>query len=204
MQKLHAGYYLQVLAATDNLYLRGGESVTQGLALFDLEVTNIQAGHDWVVAHQQDDNSIAEWCWKYPDAGVYCLDLRQHPRERVRWLEPAFAAAQRLKQRQWKSASLGNLGIAYKNLGEYRRAIEYYEQSLAIKREIGDRQGEANSLFNSAFALDQLGDRPAAIAHAEAALKIFEAIESPYASKVHDQLAKWRAEDQSPGQSSTE
>ena len=80
-QKRHAGHYLGVMWATDALYQKGGESMTQGLGLFDLEVTNLRAGHDWVVAHQQDDNSIAEWCWKYPHAGVYCLSLRQHPRE---------------------------------------------------------------------------------------------------------------------------
>jgi tetratricopeptide (TPR) repeat protein len=91
------------------------------------------------------------------------------------------------------------LGIAYKNLAEYRRAIEYHEQSLTIKREIGNRMGEANSLYNSALALDQLGDRPAAIAHAEAALKIYEAIESPHASIARDLLAEWRGEDKASG-----
>jgi tetratricopeptide (TPR) repeat protein len=323
-QKRHAGHYLEVMWATDALYKKGGESMTQSLALFDLEVTNLQAGHDWVVAHQQDDNSIAEWCWKYPHAGVYCLSLRQHPHEQVRWLEPALAAARRLKRRDWEGVALGNLGIAYgklgeyrraieyheqdlriareigdhqgegnalgnlglaydslgeyrraieyheqrlkiareigdrqgegqtlgnlglayfslteyrraieyheqdlriareigdrlgegnalgnlgtayKNLGEYRRAIEYQEQHLKIAREIGDRLGEANALFNSAVALDQFGDRPAAIARAETALEIFEAIESPNASIVRNQLAKWRGEDKASGRGSTE
>jgi tetratricopeptide (TPR) repeat protein len=318
-QKRHAEHYLDVLAAADDLYLKGGESVTQGLALFDLEVTNIRAGHDWVVAHQEDDNAIAEWCCHYPNAGVYCLAIRQHPRESILWLEPALAAAQRLKQRNWQgptlgnlglaydslgehrraiecheqhlqitrefgdrmgegqalgnlgnaynslgeyrravgyyeqqlqitrkigdrlgesrglgnlglayhklgeyrraieyheqllqitreigdrfgeSRGLGNLGVAYKKLGEYRRAIEYYEQALKITREIGDRLGEANSLYNSALALDQLSDRAAAIARADAALRIYEAIESPAASKVRDQLAKWRGEDKASG-----
>ena len=75
---------------------------------------------------------------------------------------------------------------------------------MQIAREIGDRLGEANALFNSALALDQLGDRPAAIARAEAALKIYEAIESPNASRVRDQLAKWRGEDKASGQGSAE
>jgi len=323
-QKRHAGHYLEVMRGADALYKKGGESVTQGLALFDLEVTNIRVGHDWVVADQQDDNSIAEWCWRYPHAGVFCLGLRQHPGERIRWLEPALAAARRLKRRDWEGVALGNLGItygklgeyrraieyheqdlriareigdhqgegnalgnlglaydslgeyrraieyqeqrlkiareigdrqgegqtlgnlglayfslteyrraieyheqdlriareigdrlgegnalgnlgtAYKNLGEYRRAIEYQEQHLKIAREIGDRLGEANALFNSAVALDQFGDRPAAIARAETALEIFEAIESPNASIVRNQLAKWRGEDNTSGQGSAE
>ena len=314
-QKRHAAHYLKVLGATHGLYIKGGESVTHGLALFDLEVINIQTGHAWAEAHQQDDDTVAELCWKYPDAGVHCLFLRQHPREQIRWLELALATARRLKRRAWEGAALGNLGIAYKNLGEYRLAIEchekdlevlreigdrigegaalgnlgsvygrlgeyhraieyleqslqiarevgdhlaeiqvlvslgssyhglgeprraleyyqqqfqiareigdrlgeskalgglgitydklgehrlaieYHEQSLQIAREIGDLSGEAAAFLNSALALDQLGDRLAAIARAEAAIKIYEAIESPWASKARDQLAEWRNED---------
>ena len=41
---------------------------------------------------------------------------------------------------------LGNLGSAYKNLGEPRRAIQSYEQALQIAQEIGDRRGEGNHL----------------------------------------------------------
>ncbi len=43
---------------------------------------------------------------------------------------------------------LGKLGIAYKNLGEPRKAVEYYEQALVIDREIGDRRGEGTDLWN--------------------------------------------------------
>jgi tetratricopeptide (TPR) repeat protein len=323
-QKRHAKHYLEVIRAADALYKKGGDSVTQGLALFDTERTNIHAGQNWVAAHQQDDNAVAEWCFGYPNAGINCLALRQHPREQIRWLEPALAAAERLKRRGWEGTSLGNLGIAYQSLGEYRRAIEYHEHHLDIAREIGDRRGEgnalgnlgnsyqslgeyqraieyqdqvlqiarevgdrrvegtalgnlgiahyslsdyrraieysgqqleiaheigdrfgeanalgslglaysdlgeyrraiehygkqleitreigdrlgeANALFNSALDLDQLSDRPVAIARAEAALKIYEAIESPYASLARDQLAKWRGEDKTSGRGRTE
>jgi tetratricopeptide (TPR) repeat protein len=171
-QKRHAGHYLNILAAADNLYLKGGESVTQGLALFDLEVTNIRAGHDWAVAHQQDHNSIAEWCWKYPDAGAYCLLLRQHLREQVRWLETALTAAQLLKQRQWEAATLGNLGLMFSRLGEYRRAIGYFEQTLQIAREIGDRQCEGNGLGNLGIAHKSLGEYRRAIECHEQNLQI--------------------------------
>jgi tetratricopeptide (TPR) repeat protein len=318
-QKRHAGHYLKVLAAADDLYLEGGESVTQALALFDVEQTNIHVGHAWVAAQQQNDEAAAEWCWEYPDAGVYCLNLRQYPREQLRWLELALAAARRLKRRGWEGIALGNLGNTYYRLGEYRRAIEYHEQHLQIAREIderkqegqslgnlglsyeslgeyrraieylekrlqiarevgdrrgegnalgnlgnthyslgearraieyheqnlkiareigdrlgegnalgnlglghyslgeyhraleyheqsltikcaiGDRLGEANALFNSSLTFDKLSDRPAAIVRAEAALKIYEAIESPHASRVRDQLAKWREEDKASG-----
>ena len=41
-----------------------------------------------------------------------------------------------------KEIRLGNLGIAYSDLGEPRKAIEYYEQALKIDKEIGYRRGE--------------------------------------------------------------
>jgi tetratricopeptide (TPR) repeat protein len=174
-QKRHAGNYLKVLAAADDLYLRGGESVIEGLALFDLEVTNIRAGHDWVVAHQREDNSIAEWCWEYPHTGVYCLSLRQHPREQLRWLEPALAAARRLKQRRREGQTLGNLGIAYYGMGEYHRAIEYQEQRLKIAQQIGDRLGEGQALGNLGIAYYNLGEYRRSIEYHEQALVIDKA-----------------------------
>ena len=55
-----------------------------------------------------------------------------------------------------EGTSLGNLGIAYYSLGEYRKAIEYHEQHLEISREIGDRLGEGNSLGNLGLAYTAL------------------------------------------------
>jgi len=88
--------------------------------------------------------------------------------------------------------ALGNLGNAYKNLGETRRAIQFYEQRLTIAREIGDRRGEGNALWNMSLALDQLGECAQAIQHAEQALTIYEQIEAPIAAQVRAQLAAWR------------
>jgi tetratricopeptide (TPR) repeat protein len=175
-QKRHAGHYLEVMRAADALYQKGGDSVTQGLALFDAERTNIQAGHGWVVLHQQDDDTAAEWCFEYPNAGAYCLPLRQHPRERIRWLEPALASARRLKRRQWEGFALGSLGLASFALGEYRRANGYHEQSLQIAREIGDRTGEGNALGNLGLAYQCLGKYRRAIEYHEQALVIEQAL----------------------------
>ena len=47
---------------------------------------------------------------------------------------------------------LGNLGLAYHDLGEMKKAIEYYEQALKIAREIGDRRNEGNWLGNMGLA----------------------------------------------------
>ena len=82
----------------------------------------------------------------YTEVGAYVLNLRQHSRERIRWLEIALAAARRVQDRAGEGNARGNLGLAYFSLGETRRAIQFYEQYLSIAREIGDRRGEGNAL----------------------------------------------------------
>ncbi|RLF46258.1 MAG: hypothetical protein DRN17_00825, partial [Thermoplasmata archaeon] len=52
----------------------------------------------------------------------------------------------------WKSKCYGNLGAAYRNLGNFKKAIEYYEKALEIAIEIGDKFTEA--LIHLNIALD--------------------------------------------------
>jgi tetratricopeptide (TPR) repeat protein len=172
-QKRFATHYRDVLAAANKLYLEGGKSLLHGLALFDLEWGNIQAGHAWVAAQvDAADTDVVRLGMTYSDAGVYVLDLRQHARERIRWLEIALAAARRLKNRQAEGVALGNLGLAYADLGETRRAIQFYEQRLTIAREIVDRQGEGNALTNLGLAYGDLGETRQAVLFYEQALLI--------------------------------
>jgi tetratricopeptide (TPR) repeat protein len=172
-QKRFATHYRDVLAAAKKLYKEGGESLLRGLALFDLEWGNIQAGHAWVAAQADAaDADVVRLGMTYPDAGVYVLHLRQHARERVRWLEIALAAARRLQDRDGEGVALGNLGVAYKNLGETRQAIHFHEQHLAIAREIGDHQGEGYGLGNLGNAYADLGEARRAIQFYEQALLI--------------------------------
>lgn len=172
----HAQYYLEVLRNADDLYQKGGDSLMSGLALFDLERANIEAGQAWAKENSADDNAAAGVCSDYPDAGVYCLGLRQHPREWIGWLEAGLAAARRLGNRPAEGMHLGNLGVAYKNLGEYRRAVEYYERHLQIARELGDRQGEGSTLGNLGVAYQLLGEYRRAIEYHEQHLQIARGI----------------------------
>jgi tetratricopeptide (TPR) repeat protein len=172
-QKRFATHYKDVLAAADTLYLEGGESLLRGLALFDLEWGNIQAGHAWVAAQADAaDADVAQLGMAYPDVGVYVLNLRLHSREWIRWLEIALAAARRLQHREGEGVALGNLGTAYKNLGETRRAIQFHEQHLAIAREIGDRRGEGIALGSLGTAYHLLGETHSAIEFYEQRLTI--------------------------------
>jgi tetratricopeptide (TPR) repeat protein len=168
----HAQHYVEVLRNAKDLYKQGGDSLMSGLALFDLERGNIEAGQAWATENAADDNTAARICSDYPDAGAHCLDLRHHPRERIRWLEAGLAAARRSKNRSVEGAHLGNLANAHKNLGEYRRAIEYHEQHLQIARETSDRQGEGSGLGNLGVVYGKLGEYRRAIECHEQRLQI--------------------------------
>jgi len=172
VQRRHAAHYKNVAAAANELYMQGGESITRGLGLFDLEWGNIEVGQAWAAGHAGEDDAAARLCCDYPKVGWYCLELRQHPREKIRWLEVAMAAARRLGDHIAESGHLGDMGAAYAALGDARRAIEFYEQQLVIVREIGDRGGEGNALGNMGVAYADLGDARRAIELYEQALVI--------------------------------
>ncbi|WP_449421005.1 tetratricopeptide repeat protein [Phormidium nigroviride] len=64
------------------------------------------------------------------------------------------------------------LGIAYRNLGDYRLAIEYHQKDLEIAREIGDRGGEGGANGNLGNAYQSLGDYRLAIEYHQKRLEI--------------------------------
>jgi tetratricopeptide (TPR) repeat protein len=171
-QRRHAAHYKDVLGAAKSLYRQGGASVGAALGLFDSEWANIGAGQAWAEAHSAADEVAASLCADYPDAGVHLLDLRQHPREIIRWREGALAAVRRLKNRRAEGAHLGHLGLAHFWLGEYRRAVSYHEQALVIFRENGDRRAEGQCMGNLGSAYYSLGDYHRAIDHHQQDLAI--------------------------------
>lgn len=168
----HAAHFMAVLGAAHRQYLQGGESVLAGLALADREWANIVAGRDWAAARAATDDVAARLCNLYPDAGTHVLDLRLHARQYIAWLDDALAAARKIKHRDAEGVHLGNLGVAYVNLGEARTAIGYNERHLEIAREIGDRRGEGNALGNLGNAYVVLGEAQKAIDHHVLALEI--------------------------------
>ncbi|MDM7933946.1 MAG: tetratricopeptide repeat protein [Methanothrix sp.] len=171
-EERHAEHYRNVLSRAQELYLQGGYGVLEGLKLFDLEEANILAGQAWAAERIHSSSTAAALCSSYPTAGAYVLGLRLHPRHQISWLERALEAARLLNDRAAEGAHLGNLGMAYADLGDARRAIEYYEQALAISREIGDRQGEGAALGNLGNAYADLGDAKKAIEYHEQHLAI--------------------------------
>ena len=90
-------YGATVLSRASELYHRGGESVEEGLALFDAERPNVESGWSWASAHAEQDEWADQMCTRYPVIGGAILDIRQGPKERIQWLQAPLAAARRQK-----------------------------------------------------------------------------------------------------------
>ena len=168
----HAEHYIVVLARAKEIFKQGKEATLKGLQLFDQERANILAGQSWAERNLEGTSAVIDLCKSYPNAGVYVLDLRLSPHEKIPWLETALEASRKSYDRSAEEAHLGNLGLAYSNLGEPCKAIEFYEQALKITQEIGDRRGEGNHLGNLGLDYSDLGEPRKAIEFYEQALKI--------------------------------
>ena len=104
------------------------------------------------------------------------LAVRGYSREAVDLLAKSVTACRKLEDRQGEGTQLGNLGIAYSNLGQVEKAIGYYGQALAISQEIGDRRSEGVWLGNLGQAYRDLGEVEKAIGYHEQALAISQEI----------------------------
>jgi tetratricopeptide (TPR) repeat protein len=191
----HARHYTAVGRVAKKLFLTKGKHV-DGLALFDRERVQIEAAYSWLEARgsrreEAPDKSgsrqemslltsaatdTARQMIALVDAVTYTSDLRFHPRRRIAWLESQLRAARIVKHREAEGVALGNLGIAYKDLGDARKAIEFYELALVIVREIGKRRAEGANLGNLGNAYAALGDARKAIEFYEQCLMLHREI----------------------------
>jgi tetratricopeptide (TPR) repeat protein len=158
----HSVYYSKVLGNINQIYLQGGENILLCLRLYDAEWMNIVAGQRTSVVYLEENSEAAQACNGYAWQGSI-NSLRLKPKHQIKWIEDGMRASRVLRDRKAEGAHLGNLGLAYSDLGDARKAIEFHEQALVIHREIGDRRGEGNALGNLGNAYYSLGDARKAI-----------------------------------------
>jgi tetratricopeptide (TPR) repeat protein len=74
--------------------------------------------------------------------------------------------------RRREGSTLTSLGVAYNDLNESKKGIEFFKQGLDIAREIGDRHSEGNTLSNLGLAYVDLGESRKGIEFFKQALAI--------------------------------
>ena len=84
-------------------------------------------------------------------------------RDALQSWQSALKLYREIGHRAGEGRALGNLGVAYENLGEYQRAINLYEQLLVIARETGDRPGEGSAFGNLGNVYNRSGQYQRAI-----------------------------------------
>ena len=160
-QGRHAKRFICVADRAGELFLKGGENVLAGLALFDRERGHLEAAFDWL--ESGGDKESAPLVVSLVDSVANTSDLRFHPSQRIRWLEAQVRASRLAGDRQAEATALGNLGLAHALLGDARKAIEFHEQALVIDRETDNQRGEGDDLGNLGQAYYLLGDTRKAI-----------------------------------------
>jgi tetratricopeptide (TPR) repeat protein len=133
----------------------------------------IEAHYHACMAEEFDQ--AADIIWKFNLHGF--LDLWGYPRTLIEIYEKMlpkdhFTGEPILKDNNVHVVVLGNLGSAYRDLGEPKKAIDYYEHSLKISRKIGDRLNEGVCLGNLGLAYRYLGEPKRAIEYSKQALEI--------------------------------
>src|SRR6187401_2641152 len=76
----HSLHYAQVLESADELVRSGHEQVEAGVALYELNSTNIKSGHAWAERRADKDTAAAGLCILYA-YGPAILFLRLHSDE---------------------------------------------------------------------------------------------------------------------------
>ncbi len=99
-------------------------------------------------------------------------DAGQAQPTRTRWFQMGIQAWQAENNQRREATTLNNIGLAWRSLGEVRRALEFYNQALPLRREVGDKSGEATTLNNIGEVHRSLGDPRRALEFYNQALPI--------------------------------
>ncbi len=104
--------------------------------------------------------------------------------------DKALAIAQEIGDRRNEGALLGNLGTAYRDIGQVEKAIEYYDKALAIAQEIGDRKGEGIDFNNLGSAFEDINKYKEALAYYLQARAIRTEIKDPNLKKTEENITR--------------
>lgn len=153
----HADHYASVFETAYQLKYSDPENgFMSALDLLDKEWPNIVAGQRWAAEHFQMDPKYADTCCRYSSFSEF-FDFRLTLQESIAWQETSIRAAKKFKNRKRVGLYSGNLGIAYRQLGNFEKAAECHSLSLAIAQEFNDEDSIASAIANLATVYTSSG-----------------------------------------------
>jgi tetratricopeptide (TPR) repeat protein len=96
----------------------------------------------------------------------------------IQLLQRALLIFEDVNDRSQIAKIYNNLGLCYKHLGQYEKAMKFHEQSLSIHEEVGNREGKANASVNLGTCHANLGNYTKALQLFEEARVIFVAVKN--------------------------
>lgn len=90
------------------------------------------------------------------------------------YADSALELAKKLNYKKGIANAHNNIGIVYKNQGNYPEALENYLASLKINEEIGDKKSIAHVYNNMGIVYQSMGNYPEGLKNSMASLKICE------------------------------
>lgn len=203
-QQRYAHHYLDVLRQLGNLY-QDRRATSNLFFQLDADWPQIATAQRWAARH--DSVAARKYCSDCARCAATLLSLRQTASERIDWLKTALGGAIDLGDRVAQAQHLGNLGIAYEDLGHYDESYRYLAAALQIDAELQDermeqvhagqlglaliglaRYAEAITSLNRGPSIAQkLGDRAAEAIHlGNLALALEEIGELDLAERTHE------------------
>jgi tetratricopeptide (TPR) repeat protein len=174
---LHAECYLRILHKLNDGYIHGGKEQRSSLQKLDIELPNVLFARDrlpTLIARANTELGLSkaevvllDICNTFPDAGAYLISVKLNATDRIRWLKEALQASQRLENNITTQAHLGNIGLAYYELGELSQAVEYFTLALQLSEQIDDKYHQGAWLGDLGNVYAMMGNHKKAIAYQE-------------------------------------
>ncbi len=154
-----AQHYEGVLRSLNILYREGGAQAEIALIAFDCEKPNIVHARAEAEKCAHLDRNIAALCVSFARGGAALINLRFHPRERVRWIDAGIQASGQLGDRGIEARLWNDVGVCHAALGEMGEAQTSYRNALEICRD-GQDHGALGAALGNLANLNLLTGKP--------------------------------------------
>lgn len=159
-QQRYAEFYLIKLEKLAVQYEAGSAKIFRAVDSFTQEWEQIRHAFVWTVDNMQT-LEIALLCSQLADIASIFIDLREVPRQRLTWYEPALQAAYYCEDNYQVALHLKNVGYTYHRMGKYVTAAEYLVEALIVAQTQDANEVIATIYYRqgqNCFSLGQYGE----------------------------------------------